>query len=104
MRNAVKRLQAVTCITVAMSASLPFTAQAAEGQYPTRPIRFVVGFLPGGPSDTIARVVSAKLSEGLGQPVIVEIGRAQAGMSAQISLLLRTRTDTRCCSAQADLW
>ena len=33
--------------------------------YPTRPVRFVVGFLPGGPSDTIARVVGSKLADGL---------------------------------------
>jgi tripartite-type tricarboxylate transporter receptor subunit TctC len=53
--------------------------------YPTRPVRFVVGFLPGGPSDTIARVVGSKLSDALGQQIIVD-NRAGAGgnLSAEI--------------------
>jgi tripartite-type tricarboxylate transporter receptor subunit TctC len=51
---------------------------AEVSKYPTRPIRFVVGFLPGGPSDTIARVVGGKLGEALGQAVIVD-NRAGAG-------------------------
>jgi tripartite-type tricarboxylate transporter receptor subunit TctC len=48
---------------------LPALAQA---QYPNRPIRIVVGFTPGGGNDIIARVFGQKLSESLGQPVIIE--------------------------------
>ena len=47
-------------------------ALAAEAEYPTRAIRIVVGFTPGGGNDIIARVVGQKLSESLGQPVIIE--------------------------------
>jgi tripartite-type tricarboxylate transporter receptor subunit TctC len=49
-------------------------AQAAEeaGRYPDRPIRFVVGFTAGGGNDMIARLIGQKLSESLGQPVIIE--------------------------------
>src|SRR6188474_2559186 len=45
---------------------------AAQVQYPTRQIRIVVGFTPGGGNDIIARVVGQKLSESFGQPVIIE--------------------------------
>ncbi len=40
--------------------------------YPSRPIRLVVPFPPGGSSDSVARVVVQKFSEGLGQPVVIE--------------------------------
>ncbi|MDB5904250.1 MAG: hypothetical protein JWM26_3128 [Betaproteobacteria bacterium] len=66
-------------LSVAVSAALAANpAVGAEAKYPNRPIRFVVGFLPGGPSDTIARVVSGKLAEALGVAVIVD-NRAGAG-------------------------
>ncbi|MEJ8846123.1 tripartite tricarboxylate transporter substrate binding protein [Variovorax rhizosphaerae] len=47
-------------------------AQTAGQAYPTRPIRLVVGFPPGGSSDATARLLGAALSNRLGQPVIVE--------------------------------
>src|SRR3989475_11804639 len=40
--------------------------------YPSRPIRLIVPFPPGGSSDSVARVVVQKFSEGLGQPVVIE--------------------------------
>ncbi len=44
----------------------------AQGDWPSRPIRIVVGWAPGGAVDTIARRLAPKLSEGLGRPVVVE--------------------------------
>jgi len=44
----------------------------AQVQYPTRAIHIVVGFTPGGGNDIIARIFGQKLSESLGQPVIIE--------------------------------
>lgn len=47
--------------------------------YPTRPVKLVVGFEPGGNTDTVARLVAQKLSERLGQQVIVENKVGAAG-------------------------
>ncbi len=66
-------------------------ASAAES-YPSRSIRFVVGFLPGGPSDTIARTVSQKLTELVKQPVIVD-NRAGAGGNLSADIVAHAQPD-----------
>src|SRR4051794_20335182 len=47
-------------------------AQEDPAKYPARPIHIIVGFTAGGGNDIIARVYGQKLSESLGQPVIIE--------------------------------
>ena len=57
---------------------LPAAPALAQGVYPTKPIRLVVPFTPGAGTDTVARFVAQKLSERMGQQVVVE-NRTGAG-------------------------
>jgi tripartite-type tricarboxylate transporter receptor subunit TctC len=59
----------------------------ADDAYPKRTIRLLVGFGAGGPTDIPARLVANKLSDALGQPVIVENKPAAAGIMATRDLL-----------------
>jgi tripartite-type tricarboxylate transporter receptor subunit TctC len=58
---------------LASGAALPLIGTArAQQTYPTKPIRLVVGYSPGGGNDLIARIVAAKLQDKLGQPIVVD--------------------------------
>ena len=60
---------------------LPLSAgQALAQSYPTQPIKLIVPFPPGGPTDTAARIIGQKMSEGLQQPVLVENRAGASGM------------------------
>jgi len=60
--------------------------------YPNRPIRVLVPFAAGGAVDTLARIVSQKLSEGIGQPVIIE-NRPGAGGNLASDVLAKSPPD-----------
>ncbi|MSQ20922.1 MAG: tripartite tricarboxylate transporter substrate binding protein [Betaproteobacteria bacterium] len=57
---------------VLMIGTFASTSVSAQGAYPNRPIRLIVAFAAGGVSDVIARALAAKLSNTIGQPVVVE--------------------------------
>jgi tripartite-type tricarboxylate transporter receptor subunit TctC len=67
-------------------------AGAASGQYPSRPVRFIVPSAAGGGTDIIARAISLKLAESLGQPFVVE-NRPGAGQMIGIELAARSPAD-----------
>src|SRR5260370_38360424 len=68
------------------------SGQEDAASYPNKPIRIVVGFAAGGGNDLVARIVGPKLSEIVGQPVIVENRPGPAGQLA-VSYVQRQATD-----------
>src|SRR5437868_14574574 len=59
-------------LIAAAAAGMAPLAARAQAAYPNKPINWVVGFPPGGGADGVTRLVSAKLSQNIGQPVLVE--------------------------------
>src|SRR6266852_6279730 len=68
------------------------SAQVSAQGYPNRPIRLVVGFPPGGVSDVLSRAISAKLSQNLGQQVVVD-NRPGAGTTIASEFVARSTPD-----------
>jgi tripartite-type tricarboxylate transporter receptor subunit TctC len=74
-----------------MLASVNATSASAQN-YPVKPLRFIVGFAPGGGTDFVARIIAQKLTEALGQQVIVE-NRPGAGGLTGLEFGLRSAPD-----------
>jgi tripartite-type tricarboxylate transporter receptor subunit TctC len=71
----------------------PASAQDADTKnYPSHTIRMIVPFPPGGPADTIARIVGAKMSEHWGQPVVIE-NRAGGNTAIGAELVAKSAPD-----------
>ena len=80
-------LKTSLAIAVLAAADAPALAQS----YPSKPIRMLVGFPAGGPSDVPARLIAAKLQAALGQPVTVENKTGAAGIIALRDMLAQPR-------------
>src|SRR5262245_57543978 len=77
----------------ASAAALPAVPGIAQAQaYPSRPIRWIVGFVPGGATDIIARLMGQWLSERLGQSVVIE-NRPGAGSNIPTELVVNSPAD-----------
>ena len=83
-----------------LAAALPMVSRIARAQaqsYPTRPVRFIVGFAPSGGNDIVARLIAQWLTERLGQSFVVDNrpgGGSNIGTEAVVN---RRPTATRCC-------
>ena len=80
------------CTTVALAAVLAVPAAGWAQPYPSKPVRLIVPFAPGGGVDFIARLVGQKLGEALGQQIIVE-NRAGAGSAIGTEVAIRAAPD-----------
>ena len=79
--------------TIVAAIAFVLTASAlAQSTYPSRPVTLVVGFAPGGGTDITARTIAKKLSEYLGQPIVVE-NRAGAGGNIATDMVARANPD-----------
>ncbi|WP_108468744.1 Bug family tripartite tricarboxylate transporter substrate binding protein [Polynucleobacter difficilis] len=82
-------LKIIQAIAIALAAS-SFQVQAQP--YPNQPIRLIVPFAAGGPSDVLARAFSQKLGEDLGQPVIID-NKPGAGTNLAAEFVVRSKPD-----------
>ena len=86
-------MQFVKCVGVALlafSSALPALAQAQT--FPTKPVRLILPFPPGGPSDILGRALSQKLGEQMGQQVIAD-NRPGAGGNLGLELTAKAQPD-----------
>ncbi len=88
MTNLVPRRAALALAGAALALASPALGQS----FPTRPIRFVVPFPPGGTADVLARLAAREMEAGLGQPVVVE-NRAGAGGAIGSEQVARSPAD-----------
>ena len=78
---------------LALAACLPLAAQAQSADsYPSRPVRLVIPFAPGGPTDIAGRVIAENVSPLLGQPMIVD-NRPGAGGNVGAEIVARNAPD-----------
>jgi tripartite-type tricarboxylate transporter receptor subunit TctC len=79
-------------LSVAALAIALVPAPSLAQQYPTRALRIVVGFAPGGSTDVLARIMGQRLAEALGQPVIIE-NRPAAGGTVATDIVAKAQPD-----------
>lgn len=83
------RLPKIICSSLVLSVCALSAGYAAAQAYPTKTIRFVLPFPPGGPTDVVGRLIANKLTEQVGQPVIPD---NRPGLAGNIGLELAARS------------
>jgi len=87
MKNVIRNLAMSACIALPV-----LSAPAVAQKFPERPIRAIVVFPPGGPTDTVARIFGQKLTEAWGQQVVVD-NRAGAGGNIGMGIAAQATPD-----------
>ncbi len=84
-----RALLAMACLGILVTGAGPAMAQ----DYPNRPVRWILGFAPGGPTDIVVRIIGQHLSEKLGQPFVVE-NRPGAGGNLAAQAVVNSPPDS----------
>ena len=94
MSSIARRRWLIRCVVSITGAPLALGGRAARAQatYPSRPIKLLVGFAPGGAVDIIARAVGQQIAPGLGQPVVIE-NKPGAGTNIAMRALIESPPD-----------
>lgn len=79
-------------IAIGVAAAAVSAPAHAQQKYPSKPVRIVVPFTPGGTSDVLARIIGSKMSEGFGQPIVIET-RTGAGGTIGASIVAKATPD-----------
>lgn len=85
-------VKTLSCVVVSVVIGVTTICAVQAQSYPTRPIRLVVGFAPGGANDIVARILAQKLTEVMGQQIVVD-NRAGADGRIATELVAKSQAD-----------
>ena len=101
--NKARTLAVAIALATGAAGTLGVSAAHAADKYPSKAIRVIVPFAPGGSTDIIARLVTQRMSQELGQPMVVE-NKGGAAPSVHRRPRAPSRTATRCRSPPCRPW